>query len=190
MKIRLGLAISLILFGTFAFAAQGFAERIQGPALPETVALRSKTLRAAPLPHADQIVVYKSKRLMYLMKDGRILRKYHVALGRNPTGHKLEWGDFRTPEGKYVIDLKNADSNYFLSMRISYPDATDSSVASALQSNPGDWVMIHGMPNDRTAAQMQHPQSDWTNGCIAVTDQEMSEIWRMVGVNTPISIWP
>jgi murein L,D-transpeptidase YafK len=186
MKFRLALALGLFLCGTFGFTTQGFAQN----QLPGVAALRQQTLRAPALKRADQIVVYKSKRLMYLMKDGRILRKYPIALGKNPVGHKLEWGDFRTPEGKYTIDLKRADSNYFMSMRISYPDETDSSVASALQAKPGDWIMIHGMPNDRNAAQMHHPQADWTNGCIAVTNEQMSEIWRMVPVGTLISIWP
>ena len=154
-------------------------------------AMRQQALNAPALPGADEIVVYKSKRLLYLMRNGRILRKYRVALGKNPEGHKLEWGDFRTPEGKYKIDMKNASSSYFLSMRISYPDVTDTDVAAALESHPGNWVMIHGMPNDRPdPATMHHPDTDWTNGCIAVTNPEMVEIWRLVRVGTPISIWP
>lgn len=139
---------------------------------------------------ADQIVVYKSKRMMYLMKDGHILRKYRIALGKNPLGHKLEWGDFRTPEGRYRINLKNGNSSFYRSLRISYPDNSDADVAAALDVPPGDWIMIHGMPNDRNAAIMHHPERDWTNGCIAVTNREMDEIWRLVQVGTPINIWP
>lgn len=145
---------------------------------------------AAPDQQADQIVVYKSKRLLYLLKDGHILKKYHVALGRNPIGHKMEWGDMRTPEGKYTIDLKNANSSYYRSMRISYPDATDAGVAAALETNPGDWIMIHGMPNGRDLSKIKGPYGDWTNGCIAVTNPEMDQIWQMVNVGTKISIWP
>ena len=145
---------------------------------------------AAASEKADQIVVYKSKRMLYLMREGHILRKYRVALGKNPMGHKMEWGDFRTPEGRYKIDLKNANSSFYRSMRISYPDMSDADVAMALEVPPGDWIMIHGMPNGRTAATMNHPQRDWTNGCIAVTNREMAEIWELVPVGTPINIWP
>ena len=146
--------------------------------------------KAAASAKADQIVVYKSKRMMYLMRQGHILRKYRVALGKNPMGHKMEWGDFRTPEGRYKIDLKNASSQFYRSMRISYPDNSDADVAMALEVPPGDWIMIHGMPNGRGPAQVNHPQRDWTNGCIAVTNREMAEIWELVPVGTPINIWP
>lgn len=182
---RIGLVI-LCFFGMISLPLQGFAQN-------ETISvaeLRREAFSGPRLTKADQIVVYKSKRLLYLMKNGRILKKYRVALGKNPVGHKMEWGDNRTPEGKYHIDLKNAQSSYFLSMRISYPDNSDADVAAALETNAGNWIMIHGMPNDRSAVQMNHPERDWTNGCIAVTNNEMSQIWRMVDVNTPISIWP
>lgn len=140
--------------------------------------------------HADQIVVYKSRRMLYLMRQGHILRKYRVALGKNPMGHKMEWGDFRTPEGRYIIDMKNAQSGYYRSLRISYPDISDADVAMALDVKPGDWIMIHGMPNGRGPSDMGHPMRDWTNGCIAVTNREMAEIWDLVQVGTPINIWP
>ncbi|MDB5478929.1 MAG: hypothetical protein JWM96_1424 [Alphaproteobacteria bacterium] len=173
----------IFLLSSFAMIgapAQGFA--FQAPLV--------SPVQSTVAQHADQVVVYKSKRMLYLLSNGRILRKYHVALGKNPVGHKLQWGDNRTPEGKYTIDLKNANSGYYRSLRISYPDATDADVATALEVKPGDWIMIHGLPNDRSAAKMGHPYKDWTNGCIAVTDAEMDEIWQMVDTGTPISIWP
>lgn len=157
---------------------------------PELRAMRQQAFAGRATVKADQIVLYKGKRLMYLMRDGRILRKFRVALGKNPVGHKIESGDNRTPEGKYIIDMKNATSAYFLSLRISYPDRSDADVADALETKPGDWIMIHGLPNDRSAAQVGHPDKDWTNGCIAVNDQEMIEIWQMVDLGTRISIWP
>jgi murein L,D-transpeptidase YafK len=183
------LFVAIICFATIILATQGFAaQKTVGTTTFTKTTTSSEEHRA--LPMADQIVVYKSKRLMYLMKEGHILRKYRVALGKNPMGNKMEWGDFRTPEGRYHIDLKNANSGYYRSMRISYPDSSDADVAAALDVKPGDWVMIHGMPNDRTAAQVGHPNRDWTNGCIAVDNNEMNEIWNMVQVGTPISIWP
>jgi len=168
--------------------AQGFAADPRG----ETKGLFQKAAYtpATQFSTADEIVVYKSNHMMYLLKKGHILKKYRIALGKNPVGHKLQWGDYRTPEGKYKIDMKNDHSGFHRSLRISYPDATDSDVASALDVKPGDWIMIHGMPNDRSAATMGHPYRDWTNGCIAVTNAEIDEIWRMVPVGTPISIWP
>jgi murein L,D-transpeptidase YafK len=184
-RLRLTYLVFVMTFcATIMLAAQGFA------ASTSTFTKTTVTTETHSAPMADQIVVYKSKRLMYLMKDGHILRKYRVALGKNPMGNKMEWGDFRTPEGRYHIDLKNASSGYFRSLRISYPDNSDADVAAALDVKPGDWVMIHGMPNDRTAEQMHHPERDWTNGCIAVRNDEMAEIWDMVAVGTPISIWP
>lgn len=157
---------------------------------PSPGLVNNTVTNAAAMQKADQIVVYKSRRMLYLMRDGHILRKYRIALGKNPMGHKMEWGDFRTPEGRYKIDLKNANSSFYRSLRISYPDMSDADVAMALEVPPGDWIMIHGMPNDRTASQVSHPQRDWTNGCIAVTNREMAEIWELVPVGTPINIWP
>lgn len=187
-------AQTLLVFVLMSLCCAMFAAPMQAQATgfmrQDALELRRRTLLAPPLTKADQIVVYKSKHTMYLMRGNRILRKYRVALGKNPVGHKLEWGDYRTPEGKYKIDMKNADSSYFLSLRISYPDATDADVAAALEVRPGDWIMIHGLPNDRDAAAVNHPRKDWTNGCIAVSNTEMSEIWRMVDIGTKISIWP
>jgi murein L,D-transpeptidase YafK len=177
--------VVLLCFGMIAPAKQGFASR-----LADVMRDRQAVLALPPLPKADQIVVYKSKRMLYLMKDGRILTKYRIALGKNPIGHKLESGDNRTPEGKYTIDMKNEESSYFLSLRVSYPDMSDADVAMALEIKPGDWIMIHGMPNDRGLGAMQHPAKDWTNGCIAVTNEEVADIWRRVDIGTPITIWP
>lgn len=186
--------VYLFSFGTSAAFTQ---DRVGvAPVTPANV-ISTKDLRLAALNArptideiADGIVIYKSRRMMYLMKDGRIQHKYQIALGKNPIGHKLESGDNRTPEGKYTIDLKNPDSSYFLSIRISYPDDTDADVATALETKPGDWIMIHGLPNGRDAVKVGHPRKDWTNGCIAVTNLEMAEIWRKVKAGTPISIWP
>ena len=176
--------MGLCLFGMIAASCPAFAD------MAEVRELRQQAFSRNPDQKADQIVVYKNKRMMYLMRDGRILRKYRVALGKSPVGHKIESGDNRTPEGKYMIDMKNANSSYFLSLRISYPDPTDADVATALEIKPGDWIMIHGMPNDRNANDVGHPDRDWTNGCIAITNREMVEVWQLVDRGTPISIWP
>lgn len=182
------MALVACILGTIIAPVQGFAGN---SSLALQLTSNGAAMTPVPLQSvADEIVVYKANHMMYLLKKGRILRKYRIALGKNPVGHKLQWGDFRTPEGKYKIDMKNGQSGFYRSLRISYPDATDADVAGALDVNPGDWIMIHGMPNGRSAAQVDHPRKDWTNGCIAVTNAEMAEIWRMVPVGTPISIWP
>lgn len=156
----------------------------------EIRSLRARAFTADNVEKADQIVVYKSKRMMYLMRKGRIIGKYRVALGKNPVGHKIQAGDNRTPEGKYVIDMKNPNSSFFLSLRISYPDHSDRAAARAMSLDPGNLIMIHGIPNDRSVAAVSHPDRDWTNGCIAVTNREMVDIWKRVDVGTKITIWP
>ncbi len=138
----------------------------------------------------DEIVVYKAKRRLELRSHGVTVRRYPIALGRNPVGHKLYQGDNRTPEGHYRIDMRNANSNYFRSLRISYPDRTDQDVALTVGLKPGDWVMIHGLKNGYTARELGHPNRDWTNGCIALDNQAMTEVWNLVDVGTPITIYP
>lgn len=139
---------------------------------------------------ADEIVVFKSERRLELRKAGRILRSYRIALGRNPIGHKLYQGDNRTPEGRYKIDMRNPRSAFYRSLRISYPDSTDQDVALTVGLRPGDWIMIHGIKNGVAPSQLGHPYRDWTNGCIALTNREMDEVWNSVAVGTPITIWP
>jgi len=133
---------------------------------------------------ADRIVVRKGRREMLLLRRESVLRQYRVALGRNPVGHKERDGDGRTPEGRYVIDRRNPKSRYHLSLRISYPKADDVARARAAGAEPGGDIMIHGLKDG------EHREGDWTQGCIAVTDQEMDEIWGLVAEGTPIVIEP
>lgn len=139
---------------------------------------------------ADMVLVYKGRRVMYLMRDGNVIRSYHVALGRNPFGHKNQEGDGRTPEGGYLIDWRNQNSDFHLSLHISYPRPQDYTSASAAGKDPGGAIMIHGLPNGRTADQVGHPRFDWTNGCIAVSNEEIEEIWQLVDDGTAIFILP
>jgi murein L,D-transpeptidase YafK len=144
-----------------------------------------------PLPHgarADKVVVRKSERRLMLMKDGRVLKQYRIALGRNPVGHKTEEGDGRTPEGFYRIDGRNAKSGYRLSLHISYPDESDRAQARERGVSPGGDIMIHGMKNGLGWVGPLHLLIDWTNGCIAVTDAEIEEIWRAVPNGIAIEI--
>jgi murein L,D-transpeptidase YafK len=142
------------------------------------------------LPKADRVVVLKTARKLILMREDRVLRIYRVALGRYPLGHKQQEGDAKTPEGAYTLDFKLKDSAFYKAIRVSYPNGQDISYAHARGVEPGGKIMIHGLPNKLSAARVGHPMIDWTQGCIAVTNREMDEIWRMVDPGTPIEIHP
>ena len=139
---------------------------------------------------ADMVLLYKGRRTLYLMRDGEVLRSYSVALGRNPFGHKNQEGDGRTPEGGYLIDWRNPNSDFHLSLHISYPRPQDYRQARDAGVDPGGAIMIHGLPNGRTADEVGHPRFDWTNGCIAVSNEEIEEIWELVEDGTAIFILP
>ncbi len=143
-----------------------------------------------PSVKADKVVVFKGKRVLILLRDGEILKTYRIALGRQPKGHKTKAGDNRTPEGKYILDARNPNSNYHLSIRISYPNEADVLKAQRLGVAPGGDIMIHGLSNGTRKLDKYHRYLNWTNGCIAVTDREMEEIWNLVPDGTPIEIKP
>ena len=132
-----------------------------------------------------RVVVNKGRREMLLLSGESVVRQYRVALGRDPLGHKEREGDGRTPEGRYTIDRRNPKSAYHLSLHISYPGDADRERAAAMGVDPGGDIMIHGMPNSG-----DDRQGDWTQGCIAVTDAEIEEIWSLVADGTPIEIRP
>lgn len=140
--------------------------------------------------HADKIVVVKSARTLTLMRQGKVLETFRVALGPEPKGPKSRVGDGKTPEGPYVIDGKNDHSHYHLSLHISYPNATDRARAQKIGVDPGGEIMIHGLPPAWAWVGSAHREKDWTLGCIAVTDSEIEEIWAKVPVGTPIEIQP
>ena len=136
---------------------------------------------------ADFVLVDKSDRTLTLYGQGKPLRRYHdLQFGDEPVGHKRFEGDERTPEGRYVIDYRNPDSRYHLSLHISYPDASDRAFAQAHGQSPGGDIFIHGQPNGRVG----RVPGDWTDGCIAMSNAEIEEVWRMVDDGTPIVIRP
>ncbi|QIB67257.1 L,D-transpeptidase family protein [Kineobactrum salinum] len=142
------------------------------------------------LPQADQVLVVKSERTLYLKREGKSLRAYRIALGPVPWGHKRQAGDERTPEGHYVLDFKNPDSRYYKSIRISYPNLQDRFRAQSLGVSPGGNIMIHGQPPDAEWPPEVAQLFNWTDGCIAVSNEDMDEIWQAVSVGTPIEIRP
>jgi murein L,D-transpeptidase YafK len=139
---------------------------------------------------ADSILVEKGAHRLTLFREGLPVVSYRVALGKNPSGHKERAGDFRTPEGLYHIDARNPNSRFHLGLHVSYPNAQDVARARATGVPTGGDIMIHGLPNGQGQVGAAHRQYDWTNGCVAVTDEEIEEIWSSVPVGTPVRIVP
>jgi murein L,D-transpeptidase YafK len=165
-----------------------FVGTATGDALPYHA--RAMASVGVELPLADRVLVRKSERRLYLMRGSDVLRAYHIALGLNPDGHKERAGDFRTPEGNYKLTRRNTRSDFFLSIQVSYPNPNDVNKARRNGWQPGGSIMIHGLPNDPRHAPDYYASQDWTDGCIAVTNADMVEIWMMTSENVPIAIEP
>jgi murein L,D-transpeptidase YafK len=138
----------------------------------------------------DHVVVYKHERKLVLLSQGRELRSYRIALGGEPSGPKMRQGDHRTPEGSYVLDSRNPNSHFYKAFHISYPNSKDIAAARKLGVSPGGDIMLHGLPKKYAFVGKAHALHDWTDGCIAVSNEEMDEIWKLVRVGTPIEIKP
>jgi len=154
------------------------------------VLLAPTLLQAGDFPVADEVVIEKSARELHLLNNGKIFRTFKIALGIRPEGDKKKEGDFKTPEGRYLLDLRNPNSDYYLSIRVSYPSVTDRREADQNGLDPGGSIMIHGQPNVPSRSETYYRTQDWTNGCIAVSNSDMIDIWLMTGDNTPIEIRP
>lgn len=143
-------------------------------------------------PYVDRVLVRKAERRLELHKDGEVYRTYRISLGDQPRGHKVQEGDERTPEGNYVLDWRNPNSAFHKSIHVSYPNDLDRTVARALGVSPGGMIMIHGLPNWLSSPRLaeEYRRQDWTNGCIAVGNEEMDEIWALVADGTPITLLP
>lgn len=139
---------------------------------------------------ADRVLVIKHERVLRLYKDGKVIKRYKVALGGDPIGPKTRQGDHKTPEGNYVLDSRNAHSQFYKSIHISYPSPRDRAAARAKGVSPGGDVFVHGLPNGYGWVGPGHSVKDWTDGCIAVTNAEIDEIWQSVADGTPIEIRP
>jgi len=139
---------------------------------------------------ADKVIVLKAERRMVLFRDRRVLRAYRIALGFTPLEHKTRAGDGRTPEGRYVLDWRNPKSRFYRALHVSYPNAEDRRRAHSRGVDPGGGIMIHGLPGKLAEIDRDHAKSDWTDGCVAVTNHEMDEIWELVDDGTPIEIRP
>lgn len=145
---------------------------------------------AASSMTADSIVVDKGNRKLTLFNRGAVVKTYLVALGANPTGAKVRRGDNRTPEGLYRIEARNPQSKYYLALRVSYPNAEDRARAAQLGVDTGGDIMIHGLPRAFAQVGANHRLDDWTQGCIALTNQEIEEVYRAVRLGAAILIKP
>ena len=148
------------------------------------------SLAAAEFPVADRVLVEKGERKLHLIRNGATFLSFDIALGIRPLGDKQHEGDFRTPEGHYRLDQRNPNSEFFLSIRVSYPSPRDIREARAQGLDPGGAIMIHGQPNEPTRSEAYYRTQDWTNGCIAVSNSDMIDIWLMTAHDTPIEIRP
>jgi murein L,D-transpeptidase YafK len=146
--------------------------------------------KPAPDLKADRILVLKSKRELQLLHNGTVIKSYRVSLGGTPVGRKERQGDHKTPEGTYTIVGRNPKSQYHRSLRVSYPNEEDRARAARRGVSPGGDIMIHGLPNGYGWVGRGHLAKDWTDGCIAVTDQEIEEIWTLVADGTAVEIRP
>ena len=139
---------------------------------------------------ADKVLIEKKERQLTLLSKGEVINSYKIALGGDPVGPKKRQGDNKTPEGTYIIDSRNGDGGYHLSLHISYPNEKDKMRAKELGVSPGGDIMIHGIKNGFSLVGASHAEVDWTKGCIAVTDEEMEEIYKLVPNGTIVEIRP
>ena len=150
----------------------------------------SSAALAAPSIRADTILIVKHERKLYLLRDNSLLRSYRIALGLSPTGAKEHEWDFRTPEGSYIIDFRQEHSHYFKALHISYPSAADVKRSAAQHQRVGGNIFIHGEPNQPTKPVSYYKTRDWTNGCIALSDEDLLDVWNLTAGPTRVEIVP
>jgi len=153
----------------------------------QTLEQKIFTLQTEP---ADKVLIEKKERRLTLLSNGEVIKTYKIALGENPVGPKEKQGDNKTPEGTYIIDSRNSNSGYHLSLHISYPNETDREIKRRAGLAPGGNIMIHGTGDEYDWLGEFHHVLDWTDGCIAVPNGEIEEIWELVENGTPIEIRP
>lgn len=145
---------------------------------------------AGMIQPVDRVVVHKANRKMELFRDGTLVASYKISLGLVPTGTKQREGDYRTPEGSYRLTRRNAQSDFFLAVQVSYPEATDLAIARKNGWAPGGSIMVHGLPNLLKYSRERYLSTDWTDGCIALSNEDMLDFWLLTGNGTPIEIRP
>ena len=179
-----------LLFGAVAVVALSHDTSTSRSVVGTPTILSAPVVGVRSYITADSIVVEKHKHRLTLFQLGIPVRTYQIALGKQPVGDKVRAGDNRTPEGTFYIDYKNPDSKYHMALHISYPDAAHAAKSRAARAKPGGDIMIHGLPSAYADLGDKHRLYDWTEGCIAVTNVEVDEIWRAVPPGSPIQIKP
>jgi hypothetical protein len=159
-------------------------------AMPTAAEARKSGGSNEAFEQADRVVVVKRERRLYLYRGDRVVAEYPVKLGLNPYGHKQQEGDFRTPEGKYQLTRRNRQSEFFLSIQVSYPNREDAAWAKEKGWRPGGLIMIHGQPNVPKRAPEFYAKRDWTDGCIALSNADMVDVWLRTAPGLPIEIRP
>lgn len=137
-----------------------------------------------------EVIVDKTSRTLWVVSDGRVQASFPFSLGPNPVGHKLSLGDGRTPEGSYKLTTKLKESRYYKSIHITYPNSADRKLAASRGVHPGGQIKIHGLPNNAPFDAIDYLAFDWTEGCIAVSNDAMDTLWDMISHGTPIHIYP
>ena len=187
-------AVLAVLTLVLSAPAAGLANELEGEgeALAEPLPQFSfdGEIDPGPPPEVDFVRVFKRQRRLELLAEGELVAQYAIALGGQPEGHKQQQGDERTPEGFYVIDWRKPDSAFHRALHISYPNSEDVRRARERGVDPGGAIMIHGLPPKLAVIGSVHTVVDWTDGCIAVTNAEIEEIWRLVRDGVPIEIVP
>ncbi|WP_413665633.1 murein L,D-transpeptidase family protein [Microbulbifer sp. CNSA002] len=152
------------------------------------IAILLFTLTTIAQAEVTLVEVIKSENKMLLLDGDKVIKSYHVAFGGQPQGHKQQEGDEKTPEGHYTLDHKKEDSSYYRAMHISYPNAEDRAQAEARGVSPGGFIMVHGQRNRLGWLAPITQRFNWTDGCIALTNDEMDEFMALVKIGTPIAI--
>jgi hypothetical protein len=184
------LATLAVNTGTFGSVSSSFSSISGGtPAVGAPVPSASAG-SAGAYEMADAVLVDKSDRRLYLLRAGRTIAEYPIKLGMNPYGHKQREGDFRTPEGKYRLDWRNPNSEFYLSIKVSYPNREDAAVANERGHRPGGLIMLHGQPNVPKKPPEHYATRDWTDGCIALSNAHMTNVWLRTTAGIPIEIRP
>ena len=188
---KTGIGFSLVFILTHVQADSLNAPLFMEPVKTKIFSEPSKSSRQAAHKPIDFVLVRKNARKLYLYADDQEVKSYTIALGKQPIGQKVKEGDSRTPEGLYTLDWRNPDSKFYKSIHISYPNAAQAQSAQQAGINPGGEIMIHGQASDwAERIRLTFAGKDWTEGCIALENPDMLEVWNMVPDNTPIKIEP
>ncbi len=183
-------SIFLILFSPLVNAQEVFTTCKHTKAMAQQAKFELDLEDLAGSPAVDFIAVDKARKLMHLMQNGKVVKSYNVALGSSD-GKKRQEGDKKTPEGLYSIGTRNSASKYHLSLEITYPNQDDIDWARKNGVSPGGDIMIHGLPNASWQIPfLKHPNRNWTTGCVAVTNEEIEEVWKLVKTSVPVEICP